>query len=50
MARTERKAAEGGHDGGVQPDAGDARELPVRDLHRQLPVPGDGLRPVVPAG
>jgi hypothetical protein len=34
----------GGHDGGVQADAGDARELAVRDLdRRQLPAPGDDL-------
>ena len=30
-----------GHHGGVQPDAGDAGQLPVRDLHRrQFPGPG----------
>jgi hypothetical protein len=34
----------GEHDGGVQADAGDARQLPVRDLdRRELPVPGDDL-------
>ena len=38
----------GGHDSGVQADAGDPRQLPVRDLdRRELPVPGDDLGPGV---
>ena len=41
----------GVHDGGVKPDAGHPRQLAVRDSHRlQRAVPGDALRPGVPAG